>query len=85
MAVRDIRPDVAWETAIAMGAGGQGAMGQAFMELDQGRPGQERVRKPRSMQPASGGLDARGQAGPGGDMLSWTIGRLVWQLTQERT
>lgn len=111
MAVKDIRPNVAWETAVAMGAGGQGAMGQAFMELDQGRPGQERVRTPRSMQRSS--IDARENMGAQAafardlgsnlgssianrekikrrdpedkDLLDWTIGRLTWQLTQERT
>lgn len=114
MAVRDIRPNVAWETAVAMGAGGQGAMGQAFMELDQGRPGQERVSTPRTMQRSSGGgIDARENMGAqlavaqglgsnlgssianrekmkrrdpdDEDLFDWTIGRLVWQLTQEKT
>lgn len=37
MAVIDIRKDPAWETSVAMGAGGQGEMGQAFMELDRER------------------------------------------------
>jgi len=97
-----------------MGAGGQSEMGQAFMELDKGRPGQERVSTPKSMQRSSGGgIDARENMGAqmavarnlGSDMGSsianrekmkrrdpkdedlfdWTIGRLVWQLTQEKT
>jgi len=47
MAVIDAREDPAWQTAIAMGAGGQSDMGKAFMSLDKGRPGQDRVRKKR--------------------------------------
>lgn len=47
MAVVDAREDPAWQTAIAMGAGGQGDMGSAFMSLDKGRPGQEGVLKKR--------------------------------------
>ena len=61
MAVIDARQDPATHTEAAMTMGGQGKMGRAFKESDQGSPGQDRVRKRKKKTDGNGTADSSNQ------------------------